>query len=134
MAVKTAPASYFKLVERFPLASIRDDAHLKRAQAILDELLRVRPDKGTELYLDALTDLVERYEAVHEPAREVSEGDVLRELMRANGLTQKMLEAKVGITQSTISAILNGRRSLTKEQVIVLARCFGVRPSAFLAG
>ena len=49
MAVKTAPASYFRLVERFPLVSIRDDAHLKRAQAILDELLRVRPDKGTEL-------------------------------------------------------------------------------------
>jgi HTH-type transcriptional regulator/antitoxin HigA len=134
MAVKTAPASYFKLVERFPLASIRDDAHLKQAQAILDELLRVRPDKRTELYLDALTDLVERYEAVHEPAREVSEGEVLRELMRANGLTQKMLEAKVGITQSTISAILNGTRSLTKEQVIVLAQYFGVRPSAFLPG
>ncbi len=134
MAVKTAPASYFKLVERFPLASIRDDAHLKRAQAILDELLRVPSDKGTELYLDALTDLVERYEAVHEPAREVFEGDVLKELMRANGLTQKMLEARVGITQSTISAIMNGTRSLTKEQVIVLARYFGVRPSAFLPG
>ncbi len=134
MAVKTAPASYFKLVERFPLASIRDDAHLKRAQTILDELLRARPDKGTELYLDALTDLVESYETVHEPAREISEGDLLRELMRANGLTQKMLEAKVGITQSTISAILNGTRSLTKEQVIVLARYFGVRPSAFLPG
>ena len=99
MAVKTAPASYFRLVERFPLASIRDDAHLKRAQAILDELLRVRPDKGTELYLDALTDLVERYEAVHEPARAVSEADVLRELMRSNRLTQKELESRVGITQ-----------------------------------
>ena len=97
MAVKTAPASYFKLVESFPLVSIRDDAHLKRAQAILDELLRVRPDKGTELYLDALTDLVERYETVHEPAGTVSEGEVLRELMRANGLTQKVLEVKVGI-------------------------------------
>jgi len=34
---------------------------------MLDEPLRARPDKGTALYLDALTDLVERYEAVHEP-------------------------------------------------------------------
>ena len=132
MAVKLAPASYFTLVERFPLASIRDDAHLKQAQAMLDALLRVRRDKGTELYLDALTDLVERYEAVYEPARAVSEGEVLRELMRANVLTQKALEAKVGIKQSTISAILNGTRSLTKDQVITLARYFGVRPSAFL--
>jgi plasmid maintenance system antidote protein VapI len=86
------------------------------------------------LYLDALTDLVECFEAVHEPAQAISEGDVLRELMRANGLTQKMLEANVGITQSTISSILNGTRSLTKEQVIALARYFGVRPSAFLPG
>jgi antitoxin component HigA of HigAB toxin-antitoxin module len=132
MAVKTAPATYFKLVECFPLASIRDDAHLKQAQAILDELLRVRPDKGTELYLDALTDLVERYEMVHEPTGPVSEGDVLRELMRANGLTQKGLEVKVGIAQSTISAVLNGTRSLTKDQVLRLAQHFGIRPSAFL--
>ena len=78
--------------------------------------------------------MVEHYEAVHELSRAVSESDVLRELMRANGLTQKMLEPKVGITQSTISAILNGTRSLTKEQVIALARYFGVRPSAFLPG
>jgi hypothetical protein len=49
MAVKTAPASYFRLVERFPLVSIRDDAHLVRAQALLDELLRAGADKGTEL-------------------------------------------------------------------------------------
>ena len=52
--------------------------------------------------------------------------------MQANGLTQKMHEARVGIKQSTISATLNGTRSLTKEQVIVLARYFGVRPSVFL--
>jgi plasmid maintenance system antidote protein VapI len=69
---------------------------------------------------------------VHEPTGPVSEGDALRELMRANGLTQKALEVKVGIAQSTISAVLNGTRSLTKDQVIRLARHFGIRPSAFL--
>jgi len=105
---------------------------LKQAQAILDELLRARPDKGTELYLDALTDLVERYEAVREPARAVSEADVLRELIRSNGLTQKELESKVGISQSTISAVLNGTRSLTKPQIVALANFFAVRPAAFL--
>ena len=128
MAVKTQPASYFKLVECFPLASIRDNAHLKQAQAILDKLLQVRPDRGTELYLNALTDLVERYETVHEPTRPVSEGDVLRELMRASGLTQKALEVKVGIAESTMSAVLNGTRSLTKDRVIRLASTSGSGP------
>src|SRR4051812_17350370 len=132
MAVRTAPASYFRLVERFPLVSIRDDAHLARAQAMLDELLKVRPDKGTQLYIDALTDLVELFEQEHEPGRAVSEAEVLRELMRSHGLTQQALEAKVAISQSTISAVLNGSRSLTKDQVVALARYFGVRPAAFL--
>jgi HTH-type transcriptional regulator/antitoxin HigA len=132
MAVKTAPESYFKLVERFPLASIRNDAHLKRAIAVLGELLGAPSDKGTKMYLDALTDLVERYETLHEPARAVSQADVLRELMRSNGLTRKELEARVGIAQSTISAVLNGTRSLTRAQVVALANHFVVRPTAFL--
>jgi HTH-type transcriptional regulator / antitoxin HigA len=95
-------------------------------------LLQTQADKGTELYLDALTDLVEVYE--HEPARTVSEADVLRELMRSHGLSQQALEAKVGIAQSTISSVLNGTRSLTRHQLITLARFFGVKPGAFLPG
>ena len=39
---------------------------------------------------------------------------MLRELIRCSGLSQPKLAAKVGIAQSTISAVLNGARSLTK--------------------
>jgi antitoxin component HigA of HigAB toxin-antitoxin module len=101
MAVKTAPASDFRLVGRFPLASIRDDAHLREAVAMLNQVLTARKDRGAELYLDALVDLVETYERAHEPLGDVSEADVLRELMRLHGLTQEGLEAAVGIAQST---------------------------------
>jgi HTH-type transcriptional regulator/antitoxin HigA len=132
MAVKTAPASYFRLVERFPLTSIRDDDHLRQAIAMLNEVLAARKDRGTELYLDALTDLVETYERDHEPLGEASQADVLRELMRLHGLTQQGLEAAVGIAQSTISAVLNGKRSLTVDQMIVLADHFATSPSVFL--
>ena len=52
--------------------------------------------------------------------------------MRSNRLTQKELESKVGISQSTISAVLNGTRSLTKPQIIALAKFFAVKPAAFL--
>ena len=57
---------------------------------------------------------------------DVSEADVLRELMRANGLSQLKLAKAVGISQSTISAVLTGARSLTKDQVVVLGRFFHV--------
>jgi len=63
---------------------------------------------------------------------DASEADVLSELMRTNGLNQTALEEKVGIAQSTISAVLTGSRELTKDQVIKLARFFQVTPAAFL--
>jgi len=52
--------------------------------------------------------------------------------MRSNGLTQATLAKKVGIAQSTQSAVLNGARSLTKRHVVTLANYFGISPAAFL--
>jgi HTH-type transcriptional regulator/antitoxin HigA len=97
-------------------------------------LLKNHLDDGAQEYLDALTDLVEIYENEHEPIPDASEADVLRELIRSSGLSQMKLAKQVGISQSTISAVLNGTRSLTREQVVSLASFFRVSPAAFLAG
>lgn len=126
------PDTYLALVIEFPLVPIRDDAHLARAAAVLDRLLQQDLDRGQQDYLAVLTDLVEKYEEEHVPIPDASESDFLRELMRSHGLSQNALKIKTGIAQSTISAVLNGERTLTKEQVITLAGFFGVSPSAFL--
>jgi len=52
--------------------------------------------------------------------------------MRSHSLKQAQLSKRVGIAQSTISAVLNGDRSLTKEQVVKLAKLFNVSPTVFL--
>jgi HTH-type transcriptional regulator/antitoxin HigA len=136
MAIKTAkrtlPDTYFELVKQFPLIHIREDDDLDTAQEMMNRLLEEDLDEGGQEYLDALTDLVEIYENEHEPILDASEADVLRELMRSNGLSQTRLAKEVGISQSTISAILHGTRSLTREQVITLARFFHVTPAALL--
>ena len=132
IAARMLPDTYFALVKRFPLTHIRDDDHLEAAQEVIDRLLEEDLDEGAREYLDALTDLVETYEDEHVPIPDASEADVLRELMRSNGLSQAKLAKAVGISQSTISAVLNGTRSLTKEQVVTLARFFHVSPAAFL--
>jgi HTH-type transcriptional regulator / antitoxin HigA len=136
MAVKTTtrklPDTYFELVKQFPLTRIRDEDHLDAAQEMIDRLLEKNLDTGEQDYLDVLTDLVETYEDEHHPIPDASEADVLRELMRSNGLSQLKLAREVGISQSTISAVLNGTRSLTKEQVIRLAQFFHISPAAFL--
>jgi HTH-type transcriptional regulator/antitoxin HigA len=131
---RAMPDAYFKLVKQFPLTHISDDAHLQAAQEMIDRLLESKANGGTQEYLDVLTDLVEAYENEHEHIPDASEADVLRELMRTHELSQSKLAKKVGISQSTISAVLNGARSLTKEQVLTLAKFFHVSPSAFLPG
>jgi HTH-type transcriptional regulator/antitoxin HigA len=132
-ASRTLPDTYFKLVRRFPLTCIRDDDHLNEAMGVIDRLLCQDPDEGAREYLDVLTGLVENYEDEHVLIPDASEADVLRELMTANGLSQPKLAKAVGISQSTISAVLNGARSLTRSQVVALARFFRVSPAAFLS-
>lgn len=136
MASKTAknvvPDNYFKLVRQFPLTHITDHERLAEAQNMIDTLLEKKLDKGSEQYLDVLTDLVEAYEEEQEVFPDASEADVLRELMRLHGLGQAKLAKAVGISQSTISQVLTGARSLTKDQVIALAKFFHVSSAAFL--
>jgi HTH-type transcriptional regulator / antitoxin HigA len=138
MAVKdntqAMPDTYFDLVRGFPLTHIRNDVHLAAAQEILDGLLQENLDAGAQEYLDALTDLIEIYEDAHFPIPDAPPADVLRELMTSNRLTQQQLAKQVKISQSTISAVLTGARSLTTDQMIAIGKFFHVPPGVFLPG
>ncbi len=126
------PASYFKLVKRFPLVKIRDEAHYDEAAELIDRLLRMDLDEGEGAYLDVLADLVVAYEDANVTFPKSSEADILRELMDSNRLSQSQLSKEVKISQSTLSAVLNGSRSLTKEQMAKLGRRFNLPASVFL--
>jgi HTH-type transcriptional regulator/antitoxin HigA len=128
------PDSYYNLVGEFPLTSITSDEELAAASAMLDKVLALESDVGTEAYLDALTDLVEVYEQENCEIPEASEAEVLQHLLEARKLSQAELAKKVTIAASTISAVLNGVRSLTKGQILKLAEFFGVSPQVFLVG
>lgn len=136
MVVKNQPSampdSYFELVRRFPLTHIRSPRHLGQAIALVDDLLQKRLDRGAQEYLDALSDLIATYEDEHAPIPDASESDVLRELMRSSGYKQMALAKAVGISQSTLSAILTGEREMTKSHMVALARFFNVPPAVFL--
>lgn len=136
MVVKNQPSampdSYFELVKRFPLTHIRSLRHLGQAIALVDELLQKRLDRGAQEYLDALSDLIATYEDEHARIPDASESDVLRELMQSSGHKQIALSKAVGISQSTLSAILTGEREMTKSHMVALAKFFNVPPSVFL--
>ena len=123
---------YLALVRAFPLAHLRDDAHLDAAVAVIDRLR----DKGArspaeEMYLDALTDLVETYEEAHVriPAR--SGVDALRFLMEANDLRQVDLVPVLG-RKSLVSEVLGGKRPLALTHIKKLADYFRVSPAVFI--
>ena len=119
--------SYLQLVRTFPLASIRSDEHHEAAQEILDDLLaRGELDSGEEMYLDALSDLVATWEDEHHAIEPASDADMLRHLLAAKSKTQAQLSRDTGISKSTISEVLSGKKPFSRQMMRKLADYFDV--------
>ena len=122
--------SYLELVTAFPLASIKSDEHLQEAQKVLDGLLaRGELDDGEEMYLDALSDLIAAHEDEHYPIEPASDADMLRHLMEAKGVTQARLSRETALPKSTISEVLAGKKSFSRQMIRKLADYFKVNAS-----
>ena len=122
---------YLALVRAFPLLSIRDDAHLEEALARLDQLTDAPQRSDAEdIYLAALTDLVESYENAHVVMPPISGVAALRYLMEENELKQRDLAPLFG-SPSIISEVLSGKRRLALSHLEKLAAYFGLPISVF---
>ncbi|MCX7422025.1 MAG: helix-turn-helix domain-containing protein [Planctomycetia bacterium] len=131
-AAMVLPEGYRKLVFQFALRPLQSDADLDRAIAVVDSLLdRDDLDAGERDYLDVLSDLVERYEDQTNPPRDVSDAEMLRFLMEQSSVKQVELSRATGIVESTISAVLSGKRTLNRAQIGKLASHFHVSPGVF---
>lgn len=118
---------YLDLVLKFPLASLRSEEQFQDAQAVIDGLLtKGKLRAGEEMYLDALSDLVAAYEDAHYPIEPPSDADMLRHLMEAKGVTQAGLHRDTGLAKSSISEVLAGRKSFSRQMIRKLADYFKV--------
>lgn len=127
-------ARYLELLNSTPLRPIRSGADLDRAIRMVDSLLdldQLVPDEQD--YLEVLSGLIEKYEGDEEPLPSVSDADMLRHLIEAKDITQSQLAAETRIAESTISAILSGKRALSRLHIATLARFFHVNPAVFLS-
>lgn len=122
---------YIELVSRVPLVPIVSEAALDGAIAFMDELLDRDRTLEEEMYLDVLSDLVEKYETEAYPAAPVSDSEMLASILDSSGLTQSALARRVGIAESTISAVLNGSRKLTRAQIGKIAESFNIPAGVF---
>ena len=126
---------YLPLVQSYPLRPIRSEKELDRAIRRIDALLdQPHRSRAEEDYLEVLGNLVERYEAEKHPEEPVSDAAMLRHLIDAKGVSQGEVARATGIANSTISAVLHGKRSLSRDHIGRLAAYFTVTPDVFVFG
>ncbi|MGH7688224.1 MAG: HigA family addiction module antitoxin [Gemmatimonadaceae bacterium] len=61
-----------------------------------------------------------------------SPGDVLREALSNNELTQDQLADAIGITRYSVNQVINGRRAITPVMALRLARATDTSPEFWL--
>jgi HTH-type transcriptional regulator/antitoxin HigA len=126
--------SYLELIQEFPLASIKSEQHLENAQEVMDMLLaRGKLDEGEETYLDALSDLVAAFEDDHHAIKPASDADMLRHLLAAKELSQVQLSRDTGVSNSSISEVLSGKKQFTRQMIRKFAEYFKVDVSVLAA-
>lgn len=128
-----ASSSYPELLREAQPQIINDDRSHQRALRTVDVLMKKpRLTKAEAKLLDLLAKLIDDYEETIFPTPEVSSWRMLKHLMAAKCITQAELARQTGVPRSTISEILNGKRSISVENAFRLAENFHVEPSLFL--
>lgn len=112
---------------------IRTEQDYQRAQARIDELLRMNPEPYTELddELDVITTLVHAYEQDHYPISLPDPIDAIKYLMEEKGWKNKDLEQYIG-PKTRVSEILNRKRYFTLQQIHSLHKHLGLPLEIFI--
>lgn len=124
---------YTALARLIPLKAITREADYRQAVAALEALLDAggaserHPLAGL---VEALGEVIESYEARAHRMPDVGPREALAYVMREQALKQTDLADIAG--QGTISAILSGKRGISKKLAAKLAQRFGVPVAVFL--
>jgi HTH-type transcriptional regulator/antitoxin HigA len=132
--MSTALANPSEMIRRGAPHLIRSDEELAEyTEALLKLTAKAHPTREEEEAIELLTLLIERYEADRYPVPDADPIEVLRFLLRQNGLSQRDIATELG-SESTVSLVLSGRRHLNRDHIARLSRRFHVSPSVFFAG
>ena len=128
--------TYPELVAAHPLKPIRSQAELDRAVAVLNSLIDremtspATPDERD--YQQVLAILIGHYEADRQPVATVSPAEMLRHLLDARDITQAQLAAGVGVSESTVSEILAGKRPVSTKNRRLFSEYLKADPAVFV--
>jgi HTH-type transcriptional regulator/antitoxin HigA len=125
---------YARLANRIVVKAIETEEECDRMVAAVERLM----DKGEErlspeesALLETLAILVEAYDDRQHPLPPVAPSEMLAYLMETSGLSAADLLPVFG-TRGRVSEVLNGKRSISKEQAKRLASAFKVTADLFI--
>ena len=113
------------------IRAIRTEADYKAALAHIDTLMDAELGTPEGEELDVLTDLVELYEAKHEPMGYPSPLAAIQFRMEQGGLTPRDLIPFMG-SRAKVSEVLSGKRSLTMQMARALHANLGIPADVLL--
>ncbi|MFB2974317.1 type II toxin-antitoxin system HigA family antitoxin [Aerosakkonema sp. BLCC-F183] len=120
------------LAEPLPRVLHTEDEHkrlVKEVEKLMD-LGEELTDEQAEVF-DLLVTLIEQYENKHYQLKAATPQEILNELMLARELKQKDLVEVFG-SKGIVSEVINGKRSISKNQAKALGEFFHVSAALFL--
>jgi HTH-type transcriptional regulator/antitoxin HigA len=125
---------YLKLVKRFPLRPIRSQRAHARAKTVLRGLTGERGSAVSD-YKAVLVSLIEEYErfaGLRLDTTALSAAGIVRHLLDENNLSVNEFASRLGVSQSALSDMLNGKRDWSKSVIVRVADYFRLNPGVFL--
>lgn len=117
-----------------PPHAITSESHHEEAIAMIDRLMAAgRLSREQSLYLETLVQLVQAYEATHEPIDVAGYSGLaaLKHLLAEHSMNASDLARLLKVHASLGSKVLNGDRSLTVDHIKRLSARFSVSPALF---
>ncbi len=125
--------TYATLLQEAQPQIIHDEKSHKHALKWIDRLMKInRKSIAERTLLDLLSKLANDYEEELYPTPQIPPAEVLQHLLDNSGKSQAEFARTVGIPRSTISEVLNGKRSISLENAFHLSDYFHVDPTLFL--
>lgn len=119
------------------MAQIKNEAAYRAAMHRIDELLplvndNTPADDPNYLELDMISDMVEEYEDVHYPISKPTLIDIIKLRLYEMGITQSKLAEILGLSNSRVSEILNGKSEPSLKIGRELSRQLNIDPAVVL--
>jgi HTH-type transcriptional regulator/antitoxin HigA len=111
---------------------IRSEGAYRKALRQVEKLMRPRLSRAESEMVEVLATLIEQYESREHPTPKSPPREMLAHLIEARGAGQAAVSRATGIPQSTVSAVLAGRRKLSTASIAALSAYFHVSPSALM--